>query len=33
MADQYILHFADGSQYGPIDRATLDEWYRGRADP
>ena len=34
MADQYLLHFSDGSQYGPIDRATLDEWHReGRIPP
>jgi hypothetical protein len=26
MADQYTLLFPDGSQYGPIDRATLEEW-------
>ena len=27
MADRYILHFPDGTEYGPIDRATLEEWY------
>jgi hypothetical protein len=26
MADQYTLLFPDGSQYGPIDRATLETW-------
>jgi hypothetical protein len=26
MADQYMLLFPDGSQYGPIDRATLEAW-------
>jgi hypothetical protein len=26
MADQYTLLFPDGTQYGPIDRATLEEW-------
>ena len=34
MADQYLLHFSDGSEYGPVDRATLDEWYQqGRIPP
>jgi hypothetical protein len=34
MADQYHLHFSDGSEYGPVNRATLDEWYRqGRIPP
>jgi hypothetical protein len=26
MADQYTLLFPDGTQYGPIDRATLELW-------
>jgi hypothetical protein len=26
MADQYLLRFPDGTQYGPIDRATLEAW-------
>ncbi|MGD8895959.1 MAG: DUF4339 domain-containing protein [Acidobacteriota bacterium] len=26
MADQYTLLFPDGTQYGPIDRATLESW-------
>ncbi len=34
MADQYLLHFLDGSEYGPVDRATLHQWYReGRIPP
>ncbi len=27
MAEQYLLHFPDGTEYGPIDRATLREWH------
>jgi hypothetical protein len=27
MADHFLLHFPDGTEYGPIDRATLDEWH------
>jgi len=27
MADNYLLHFPDGTEYGPIDRATLDAWH------
>lgn len=27
MAERYLLHFPDGTEYGPIDRATLHEWH------
>jgi hypothetical protein len=27
MAEKYLLHFPDGTEYGPIDRATLQEWH------
>jgi hypothetical protein len=34
MADQYLLHFPDGTEYGPVDRATLRLWHReGRIPP
>jgi hypothetical protein len=34
MADQYLLHFSDGSEYGPVDRATLNQWHQeGRIPP
>lgn len=34
MADQYLLHFPDGAEYGPVDRATLRQWHReGRIPP
>ena len=34
MAARYLLHFADGSQYGPIDREMLEAWHReGRIPP
>jgi hypothetical protein len=28
MTDQYLLHFPDGTEYGPIDRNTLETWHR-----
>ncbi len=28
MSQQFLLHFPDGTQYGPVDRATLDVWRR-----
>jgi len=28
MADTYLLHFPDGTEYGPVDRATLEAWHR-----
>jgi hypothetical protein len=28
MADSYLLHFSDGTEWGPVDRATLEEWHR-----
>jgi hypothetical protein len=28
MTEQYLLHFPDGTEYGPIDRHTLEEWHR-----
>jgi hypothetical protein len=28
MSHQYLLHLADGTEYGPIDRSTLEEWHR-----
>jgi hypothetical protein len=28
MTEQYLLHFPDGTEYGPIDRDTLEEWHR-----
>jgi hypothetical protein len=28
MADQYLLRFPDGTQYGPVDRVTLEAWQR-----
>ena len=28
MPDQYLLHLPDGTQYGPVDRATLEAWHR-----
>jgi hypothetical protein len=31
---RYLLHFPDGSEYGPIDRATFEAWHReGRIPP
>jgi hypothetical protein len=29
-ADQWYLKIDDGRQFGPIDRATLDQWFRER---
>ena len=26
MSQQFLLHLPDGTQYGPVDRATLDAW-------
>src|SRR5262252_5415593 len=26
MAQQYLLHLPDGTQYGPVDRETLESW-------
>src|SRR5262245_51429104 len=26
MNQQFLLHLPDGTQYGPVDRATLDAW-------
>ena len=28
MADSYLLHLPDGTEYGPVDRATLETWHR-----
>ncbi len=28
MSNQYLLHLPDGTQYGPIDRATFEAWNR-----
>jgi len=28
MANQYLLHLPDGTQYGPVDRATFEAWSR-----
>ena len=28
MANQYLLHLPDGTEYGPVDRATLEAWSR-----
>lgn len=28
MANQYLLHLPDGTEYGPVDRATLEMWSR-----
>ncbi|HXK12651.1 MAG TPA: GYF domain-containing protein [Vicinamibacteria bacterium] len=28
MSDRYLLHLPDGTEYGPVDRATLEEWTR-----
>ena len=28
MANQYLLHLPDGTEYGPVDRATLETWSR-----
>jgi hypothetical protein len=28
MSDSYLLHFADGTEWGPVNRATLEEWHR-----
>jgi uncharacterized protein DUF4339 len=28
MSNQYLLHLPDGTQYGPIDRATFEAWTR-----
>jgi GYF domain 2 len=28
MNDQYLLHLPDGTEYGPVDRATLEAWSR-----
>jgi hypothetical protein len=31
MANQYLLHLPDGTEYGPVDRATLEAWsHEGR---
>ena len=31
MPQQFLLHLPDGTQYGPIDRATLEAWrHEGR---
>src|SRR5512143_2643247 len=27
MADSYLVHLPDGTEYGPIDRATLAAWH------
>ncbi|MEO8269484.1 MAG: hypothetical protein ABI557_07190 [Aureliella sp.] len=33
-ADRYWMRAVDGSEYGPIDQATLDRWFReGRVGP
>ncbi len=28
MAQEYLLHLPDGTEYGPVDRATLESWAR-----
>ena len=28
MSSQYLLHLPDGTEYGPVDRATLEAWSR-----
>jgi hypothetical protein len=28
MSDQYLLHLPDGTEYGPVDRPTLEAWAR-----
>jgi GYF domain 2 len=28
MADSYLLHFSDGTEWGPVNRTTLEEWHR-----
>jgi len=28
MTQQFLLHLPDGTQYGPVDRATLEGWHR-----
>ena len=28
MPNQYLLHLPDGTEYGPVDRATLEAWSR-----
>jgi GYF domain 2 len=28
MSNQYLLHLPDGTQYGPVDRATFEAWSR-----
>jgi hypothetical protein len=28
MPEQFLLHLADGTRYGPVDRATLASWHR-----
>jgi len=28
MSDQYLLHLPDGTEYGPVDRPTLEAWTR-----
>jgi hypothetical protein len=28
MSDQYLLHLPDGTEYGPVDRATFETWSR-----
>jgi hypothetical protein len=34
MANQYLLHLPDGTEYGPVDRDTLETWTReGRLPP
>ena len=34
MANQYLLHLPDGTEYGPVDRETLETWSReGRLPP
>jgi hypothetical protein len=34
MSNQYLLHLPDGTEYGPVDRATFEAWSReGRLPP
>jgi hypothetical protein len=34
MPEKYLLHLADGTEYGPVDRVTLESWHReGRLPP
>ena len=28
MSSQYLIHLPDGTEYGPVDRATLEAWSR-----